>query len=259
MLGTARRQHILKRLESGGQVELSILVDELGCSPETLRRDLRALEQTGKLRRVHGGAVGVSAGELPPLEARKDKDRQAKALIAGLARDVVTPGSMIYIGGGSTALAVAAEIADMARSTFVTGTTDVAAALASQGKHEVHLAGGLYDAPTRSVIGPEMLDFLRPRVFDLSIIGISGIELDHGFMGPTSSHVTQTSVIRKQSRRVMVVCDVTKFGIPGRYKILDFDQVDLVVTNELPEPAFVKRLSKAGTEVISPRSIESGR
>ncbi|MDX1054267.1 DeoR family transcriptional regulator [Sinorhizobium medicae] len=256
LLGATRRQQILERVNTGGQVELSILVSELGCSPETLRRDLRALEQTGLLKRVYGGAIGISPAELPPLENRKDDERHGKARIAGLAKDLVEPKSLVFVGGGSTTLAVCAALAGSPKSTFVTTAIDVAATLVSEGRHEVFLSGGAFDGPTRSVVGPETTEFIKCRVFDLAIIGISAIELKYGFMGPTSAHIALTRVVRDQARQVMVVCDVTKFGRPGRYKLLDFSQVDVVVTNQRPAPEFAERLDLAGTRVVVPAAVD---
>ena len=54
------RQHqILALARSQGEVDVLKLAAELGVAPETLRRDLRQLEQHGLVRRTHGGAYPV--------------------------------------------------------------------------------------------------------------------------------------------------------------------------------------------------------
>lgn len=57
MLAPARRDYILDALERDGTVRSSQLLDELGVTPVTLRRDLAKMESDGFLVRVHGGAV----------------------------------------------------------------------------------------------------------------------------------------------------------------------------------------------------------
>jgi len=57
MLTAERRNEILVRLNRDGKVVASELVDELGVSEDTVRRDLRELAADGLAQRVHGGAL----------------------------------------------------------------------------------------------------------------------------------------------------------------------------------------------------------
>lgn len=59
-LAAARRAHVLAALERDGIVRISQLIDELGASSVTLRRDLAQMENEGVLQRVHGGAIPVA-------------------------------------------------------------------------------------------------------------------------------------------------------------------------------------------------------
>ena len=61
MLTAQRKQLILGRLATHGQIVAGELALELGTSEDTIRRDLRELAQQGKLQRVHGGALPASA------------------------------------------------------------------------------------------------------------------------------------------------------------------------------------------------------
>ena len=61
MLTAQRKQLILNRLATHGQIVAGELALELGTSEDTIRRDLRELAQQGKLQRVHGGALPASA------------------------------------------------------------------------------------------------------------------------------------------------------------------------------------------------------
>ena len=52
-----RHHLLLARLLSGEQLVAAALADELNVSPDTIRRDLMALENSGVAKRVRGGAV----------------------------------------------------------------------------------------------------------------------------------------------------------------------------------------------------------
>ena len=56
MLKSERKQFILEKVLKEKFVSLETLVQELGTSESTVRRDLDELEAESKLRRVHGGA-----------------------------------------------------------------------------------------------------------------------------------------------------------------------------------------------------------
>lgn len=69
-LAAARRSHILDVLARDGVVRSSQIIDDLGVTPVTLRRDLAQLEREGQLARVHGGAVPAE-GTVAPHDLRE--------------------------------------------------------------------------------------------------------------------------------------------------------------------------------------------
>ena len=60
MLQNERKQYILELINRDRIVRAADLVERLGVSMETFRRDLEELEKAGNLRRVYGGAVLVT-------------------------------------------------------------------------------------------------------------------------------------------------------------------------------------------------------
>src|SRR5438309_1004043 len=54
-----RQAVILDRARTHGRVDVGELAVDFDVTPETVRRDLTALERHGFLRRVHGGAIPV--------------------------------------------------------------------------------------------------------------------------------------------------------------------------------------------------------
>src|SRR5690606_34710176 len=82
LLAAERHDQILEILTREGAVRISELVDKLGVSTMTIRRDLAFLEREDKLHRVHGGAVRVHS-------FRGDREITAKRLcVLGPRRDV---------------------------------------------------------------------------------------------------------------------------------------------------------------------------
>ena len=105
MYAEERQEHILRAARSVGRVEVAELAAELDVAPETIRKDLTALERVGVVRRVHGGAIPVERLGFEPAVAARDvvltaeKERIAKAAIAELPDE----GAVLIDAGTTTA------------------------------------------------------------------------------------------------------------------------------------------------------------
>ena len=101
-----RWQLILTRLRDKGIVRVTELVGITGASVATLRRDLAKLEDSGQLRRVHGGAESVASGQTPltapSFDASQTLNADLKRAVAQGAADLCEDGDSIILNAGST-------------------------------------------------------------------------------------------------------------------------------------------------------------
>ncbi|MBR1859116.1 MAG: DeoR/GlpR transcriptional regulator, partial [Selenomonadaceae bacterium] len=74
-----RQEKILELLEENGKVLVKELAEKFSVTEDSIRKDLAALEQDGKLKRTYGGAV-VIREKLHVAEAikRRTLDVEAK-------------------------------------------------------------------------------------------------------------------------------------------------------------------------------------
>jgi len=187
------------------------------------------------------------------VRLRMDYASDAKADIVEAALPLVPAGSHIFLGAGSTVLALAGRLADLpVRTTFVTNMIDIAVALRG-GVHEVHLTGGELYADTHTLGGPEALRFLENRLFDLAITGAAALDAEHGVMGPTTAHAAITDILRRRARRRMVLSDYSKFGRSDRYRQGDLAEIDVLVTDRRPPEPFPARLAAAKVQLVIAR------
>jgi len=84
MLASQRKQQILQILTEEKQVMSGELSQRFNVSEDSIRRDLRELAAEGKLQRVHGGALPVSAA-IAPIETRKSVQIASKQAVARAA------------------------------------------------------------------------------------------------------------------------------------------------------------------------------
>src|SRR5579883_2115452 len=141
MLTTHRRRLILERLQRAGQVAAKELSGELRVSEDTIRRDLRELAQEGLLQRVHGGALPASAA-VTDFAGRQVLSSEGKCVLGRAAAQMIEPGQVVILDGGTTALQTARHLPRELRGTVVTHSPTIAVELVEHPNVEVILLGG---------------------------------------------------------------------------------------------------------------------
>ena len=127
-LPTLRREVIAVRLDAGLSVVASELAQEFQISEDAIRRDLRALAAKGRCKRVYGGALPVSPAsgalsERVPIQARE------KILLARTGAQLIQARGLIFLDGGTTNLALVAELPENKFLTIATNSVPVANAV----------------------------------------------------------------------------------------------------------------------------------
>ncbi|HMT88376.1 MAG TPA: DeoR family transcriptional regulator, partial [Dermatophilaceae bacterium] len=110
MLASQRRDIILGHVQSGG-ARVSQLVELLGVSDMTIRRDIEFLAAKGLVHKVHGGALptGAMSAVEPGFLVKAQLQVAQKRGIARAAAAMARPGSAVAISAGTTTYEVARE------------------------------------------------------------------------------------------------------------------------------------------------------
>ena len=192
MLTAERRNEILVRLNRDGKVVASQLVDELGVSEDTVRRDLRELAADGLVQRVHGGALPPTT-PMPSFAQRLHVSREAKGHLAEAALPLLEGANVVLLDGGTTALELARRLPPERDCTVLTNSPPVAAALASHPRAEVVLIGGRMLKDSQTTVGAEAVEALRQVRADACVLGICSVDAE---LGITTSHSEEAHVKR---------------------------------------------------------------
>ncbi len=103
MLQNERKQYILELINRDRIVRAADLVERLGVSMETIRRDLEELEKAGNLRRVYGGAVlGTIYSPEPSYYNREVTHAAQKRAIAAAVYNLIEDEDTLFLDGGTT-------------------------------------------------------------------------------------------------------------------------------------------------------------
>lgn len=249
MLTSERRRFILERLHRDGKVVASELSRSLGVSLDTVRRDLRELDDEGSLQRVHGGALPKS--RTPLLYAARERIApEAKGAIARAAARLVQDGQVVFLDSGTTAAQVARHLAPGLRASFVTPSPIVAAVLAEHGGVEVALVGGTLDKETLSVIGSDAVDAIRRVRADLCLLGVCCL---HPEFGVSVVHRDEAAVKRAMvegAAEVVALASAEKLGTMEHHAVASLVEITHLVTEADAPEALLAPYRAAGISVL---------
>ena len=111
MLKIERHNLIDQEIRKQGYVLVPDLSGLLGCSEETIRRDLKEMEKAGKLVRTHGGAYLVEKYDKGyPIELRKSYLQHTKERLAEAAMAELKENDVIMLDASTTCLTIAEAI-----------------------------------------------------------------------------------------------------------------------------------------------------
>ncbi|MHA7584156.1 DeoR/GlpR family DNA-binding transcription regulator [Paenibacillus vandeheii] len=244
MLAAERYDRIVEMVNVKGSIRVSELSEHCRVTEETIRRDLDRLEQAGRLRRSHGGAVSVKE-EQPeiPYRVRETTHAEEKKRIAQSALSMIRPGDRILLDASTTAGYMAANMPDMPL-TVLTNSIQVATELSSRDKIEVISTGGQLAQRSLSFVGPLAERSLETYHVDKLFLSCKGVHLEGG--GISESNELQARLKQKMvgiSDQVILLADTSKFGVRAFARVTGLDAVHEVITDQSFDDDLIERLN----------------
>jgi DeoR/GlpR family transcriptional regulator of sugar metabolism len=267
-LARQRQTQILERVREEGAVRVADLVRSLGVSDMTIRRDLEVLHERGLIEKVHGGATAIEGSSLfePGFTVKSTLMQSEKALIAGTAAGLVTPGTAIAISAGTTTFALARRLTDVPGLTVLTNSVPVADVLYRDGRPDqtVILSGGVR-TPSDALVGPFAVEVIRSLHVDTVFMGSHGMDYRTGLTTPNILEAETNRALIEAGRYLIVLADHTKWGIIGVSSVARLEDADTIITDSgLDQGArgqlasVVRRLMLVDVATGDVQTIESG-
>ncbi|MET9545692.1 DeoR/GlpR family DNA-binding transcription regulator [Streptomyces sp. NPDC006627] len=250
MYAPERQQEILRLARDGGRVDVLSLAEEFKVTAETIRRDLKALDRAGLVRRVHGGAIPAGRLDFEPDLAEREgtaadeKDRIARAALAELPAE----GSVI-LDAGSTVARLAAALPLESTLTVVTHSLPTAARLADHPGIQLHLIGGRVRQRTRAAVDAWALRAYGEIRADVLFLAANGFSAEAGLTTPDLAEAAVKRAAAAAARRVVLLADSAKHGQEHFARFGDLTDVDLLITDTGLAPEDAAAIERAGTEV----------
>lgn len=238
---------ILEILKEKERMRISDLAAQLGVTPETLRNDLAGLADARMVAREHGYVRLVQALEERPIAIRstENMDWKLSASLAALSR--VRDGEVIFLDAGTTVIQGLEALRSKKDLTVATNSMVAAMALAGMNMKTIMVGGIVYNPGERTygLFASTMIEHIQ---FDTVFLGSDGIEGAHGFTTLHESELEVKRTLLRQARKIVIICDKSKFDKRAPFMFCRFREADVLVTNHL-SPKQLEQVSEV-KEVI---------
>jgi len=233
-VNNVREKEILALLHEQSPLSVQKLASHLQMSEVTVRRDLVEMEQKGLIVRKRGWAFLPGLGIEPLFNQRMKQNADLKQRIAAYAAEQVCEGEVIALDVGTTITELAKELLRKQNITVFTFSFQAASVL-SQSNLNLYLVGGNLRRTEMSLVGSITRDTIMKFHFDRFFMGVAGLSKDNG---PTDFNLEEAEIKRafvERSKHVVALADKTKIGLTSLVKVCEYDEIDEIVTNDVPD------------------------
>lgn len=236
MLVEQRFEEIIKVVDEKGSVTVPELMDLLDASESTIRRDLTALNNSGRLTKVHGGAISntsIFMAEDNDVTLRQNLNTDEKKTIGKYAASLIQKNDFVYLDAGTTIETMVPFLGQhnpIDKSViFVTNSIAIAYQMSKAG-HAIYLIGGQLKHSTEAIVGVEAVEQLSKYNFTKGFFGTNGINVKLGLTTPDINEAMVKKAAIARCQKAFVLGDSTKFNQISPVTFAKFEDVQIITT-----------------------------
>lgn len=209
-----RQRKIMNILNTNGSVKVIDLVKEFNTSDDTIRRDLKLLEQQGLLQKTYGGAIlPQQTGNYPTFSERAKIKKESKNTIANYAIAFIKDNDTLFLTGSTTVANMLPELANFKGITVITNSISIANEILM-----IHLnvklvfIGGVIEMSNGNAVSVDSLLAIKQLKVDKVFISACSISESNGLSMTSIEEAQITKAIMESGRQIIILADSSKFG-----------------------------------------------
>ncbi|MGO5051659.1 DeoR/GlpR family DNA-binding transcription regulator [Lachnospiraceae bacterium LCP25S3_G4] len=231
MLAITRKNKIKDIITERKSITVTELSKQFEVTEETIRRDLKTLEDENFLTRTYGGAFIQSGVENNvTLAIREVAYTESKEIIANQCRQLINNGDSIFLDASTTALFVAKAIRDM-RLTVVTNSLLILDQLADCENIRLVSIGGTLSRDYKAFNGNTAVQSLKNYFVDKCFMSCRSLCIDNGVTDSTEGLAAVRHALIEHSNALYIIADYSKFDRTSFLHICGFDVVTGIITD----------------------------
>lgn len=253
MFTEERLDAIMQCLRDKGTVKVKELSVKFEVSADCIRKDLKVLENQGKLRRAYGGAI---LSQDFPLN-RDFMDRRSvnvaqKRVIAQKAYECIRENETIFLDISTTNILLAKLLVGSGKHLVaVSNMIDILQTLSASPYITAIGTGGTMVHTVNGFLGAATIDVIKQYSFDCAFLGSCGIDMVDSSITTlgVEDGLTKRAVL-ESSRHKYIVMERDKFYFNDSFRFAHFDDIDAIISDAAPDEATVNALCAANVEIL---------
>ncbi len=246
-----REEEILQELrQAGGSGRVSFLASQLDVSNETIRRNVKALEERNIVRKVHGGVHLIQDAVEPTFESRLREHASVKKKLAAAVAQTISDGDSVFLDIGSTTAYVALALQNHRNLFVVTNSAFVAQTLATRNANRVFFAGGELRAHDAGAFGVEAQELIRRLHVQFAIFSVGAVHGELGFMLHDLEEANIARIAAANSQVRIIVSGSEKFDKRALISLERTVDVDVLYTDREPPENIARMLQQRDVGVV---------
>ena len=252
MIKEERMNRMLEFIDKHQYASVGTLMNVIGTSKSTVRRDLIQLNEEGKICFVRGGAASVNKNMLPesPYLEKEATNIMEKQRIAEAAAGLIRPGETVFIVSGTTARWIFPNIKDVEDLKVITNDIQIANDMALNENVEVFVTGGWLRKGYYTLRGFQAEFCVRNMKIGTAFLSCDAIDTWNGCYIANSDEVGLLHQIIQSSHRVVMMADHSKFYTSAFMQFCDFSKIDILITDSLVSDNVISLLKKHDIKVM---------
>lgn len=215
------------------KVKITDLAEKFNVSEVIIRKNLKRLEQEGKLKRTHGGAILLKElAHSSTLEERIINRTKPKEIIAKKIVENIKNGETVFFDITSINYIAAEYLANSTKEiTLITNMPSITTHFNKTSKINIIMIGGEYNKEIGGNVGIEAINYIKKYNVDKSFIGSAGIDLEAGKVMNFEANDGNTKKM-DISKKIFLATEYRKLGILGNYKFSDLVNFDIFISEK---------------------------
>ena len=233
MIPAVRRQILLNLLKQRELLYLPDVIESIGSSESTVRRDLKTLARSGEVELLRGGGVRLPKHNVEmSIHAKLQMSREEKARIARAAAALIYPGDVVFLDPSS----VNYLVIDYIQAERVTVVTNSIIHMNKLLEADIHciMIGGQIKKMTSSCVGPMAEKMLKNMCFSKCFLGTDGIDRDGGLTNHDPQEQSIKRLVIDNSVTTYFLVDSSKFGTTAMCRVAPVEDHMILTDCEVP-------------------------
>jgi DeoR family fructose operon transcriptional repressor len=240
MLTEERLRRIQSLVEERKSVTTQDIVEALGISESTVRRDFTILDNQGRITKVRGGAMAKGdrySTVDDTVSLRQNRNQEEKRIIAQYAASLIEPNDFVYLDAGTTT-ELMIDYLTVKDVVFVTNAV-VHARKLSQAGYGTYILGGEFKASTEAIVGVEAVACLKKYNFTKGFWGTNGVSKKGGFSTPDVKEAMVKRTALESCAHPYILSDSDKFSQISCVKFGEFANA-VIITGKLDKKEYAR-------------------